>query len=184
MILPETVLNDLRYGLRIMTRNAGTTCVTVLVLALGIGVSTAVFTGFKAMVARSLDAQRPSEMVNLALKRATGTPQSSFSYPDYEAFRDSLTCFNNSLIAYRPAQLIYSELGGSKRSRAPLVGNTLGRLGLLRQGVGGGEFATVFVVSENYFSVLGIKMLEGRSFEAIGTAELSSSRPVLISENY
>src|ERR1017187_2498834 len=183
MVLQGTVLQDLRYGFRMMTRNPGTTSVTVLALALGIGVITAVFTGFKAMVARSLDAQAPGEMVNLALKRGTGAPQSSFSYPDYQAFRDSLTRFNG-LIAYRPAQLIYSELGGRKRSRAPLAGSALGRLGLLRQGVGSAEFTTVFVVSENYFSVLGVKMLEGRSFESIGTGELSSNPPVLISENY
>ncbi|MGA3201593.1 MAG: FtsX-like permease family protein [Bryobacteraceae bacterium] len=166
-----------------MIRNIGTTSVTVFVLALGIGVSTAAFTGFKAMVARPLDAQTPAEMVNLALKRDTGAPQSSFSYSDYESLRDSLTCFSG-LIAFRPAQLIYSELGGTKRSRAPLAGNALGRLGLLRQGVGSAEFATVFVVSENYFSVLGVKMLEGRGFESIGLAELSSNPPVLISENY
>jgi hypothetical protein len=183
MIMLETVLYDLRYGLRMMSRNAGTTSVTVLVLALGIGVSTAAFTGFKAMVARSLDAQAPAEMVNLTLKRDTGAPQSSFSYPDYVAFRDSLTCFNG-VIAYRPAQLIDSELGGRKRSRAPMAGSALGHMGLLRQGVGSAEFATVFVVSENYFSVLGVKMLKGRSFESMEVAELSSNPPVLISENY
>jgi putative ABC transport system permease protein len=59
MILPETLLHDLRYGLRMMIRNIGTTSVTVFVLALGIGVSTAAFTGFKAMVARPLDARLP-----------------------------------------------------------------------------------------------------------------------------
>lgn len=37
---------------------------------------------------------------------------------------------------------------------------------------------------ENYFSVLGVRMHEGRSFESMGTVELSSTPPVLISENY
>ena len=183
MILPETVLHDLQYGLRMMTRNAWTTFVMVLALALGIGVNAAVFTGFKAMVARSLDALAPAEMVNLALKRDTGPSQSSFSYPDYEAFRDSLPCFNG-LIAYRPAQLTFSERGGMKKPRTPPSGSALGRLGLLRQGVGSAEFATVFVVSDNYFSVLGVKMLQGRGFESVGIAELSSNLPALISENY
>jgi predicted permease len=166
-----------------LTRKPGTTAVTVLALALGIGVNTAVFTGFKAMVARPLDARAPAEMVNLALKRGSGAPQFAFSSLDYEAFRDSLHCFNG-LIAYRPAQLTYSYLGGRKRQRTPPGGSALGRLGLLRSGVGGAEFATVFVVSENYFSVLGVKTLQGRDFESIGTAELSSNPSVLISENY
>src|SRR5450755_373909 len=100
MIFPETVLHDLQYASRVLIRNPGTTLVTVLTLALGIGVGTAVFTGFKAMVARSLDATAPSEMVNLALRRDSSAPQSSFSYRDYEALRDSLRCFNG-LIAYR-----------------------------------------------------------------------------------
>jgi hypothetical protein len=55
-----------------LSRNAGSTVVTVLALALGIGVNTAVFTAYKAMVARSLDARNPAEMVNIALIRDSG----------------------------------------------------------------------------------------------------------------
>src|ERR1700737_4793252 len=69
MTLAETVLHDLQYGVRMLFRNPGATAVTVLALALGIGVNTAVFTAYKAMVARPLDARAPSEMVNLALVR-------------------------------------------------------------------------------------------------------------------
>lgn len=166
-----------------LARNPGTTAATVLALALGIGVNTAVFTGFKAMVARPLDAHAPAEMVNLALKRDSGVPQSSFSSLDYEAFRDSLHSFKG-LIAFRPAQLTFSDLGGRKKQRTPPSGSALGRLGLLRAGVGSAEFATVFVVSENYFNVLGVKMLQGHGFESIGIAELSSNPTALISENY
>ena len=59
MILPETVLQDLRYGVRMLSRNAGFTAVSVLALALGIGVNTAAFTAYKAMVGRALDAREP-----------------------------------------------------------------------------------------------------------------------------
>ncbi len=55
-----------------LSRNAGSTVVTVLSLALGIGINTAVFTAYKAMVARPLDARAPAEMVNLALIRDSG----------------------------------------------------------------------------------------------------------------
>jgi predicted permease len=166
-----------------LARNPGTTAATVLALALGIGVNTAVFTGYKAMVARPLDARNPGEMVSLALKRDSGMPQFSFGYPDYEALRDSLHSLKG-LIAFRPAQLTYSELGAGRRPRAPLSGTALGRWGLLSSEVGSAEFATVFVVSENYFSVLGVNMLRGRSFESIGSAALLSSPSVLVSENY
>jgi len=46
------------------------------------------------------------------------------------------------------------------------------------------EFATTFEVSENYFSVLGVNALRGRTFDAMSSAELAASPSVLISENY
>lgn len=184
MLLPETILHDLHYGFRMLSRNKGATAVTVLALSLGIGVNTAVFTGYKSMVARPVDARAPAELVNIALKRETGAPQFSFSYPDYEAFRDSLHSFNG-LIAYRPEQLTFSEFAdGRKAPRTPPSGSALGRLGMLRSSIGAAQFATVCVVSENYFSVLGVKMLQGRGFESISLAELASNPPILISENY
>src|ERR1700693_1118516 len=72
MILPETVIQDLRYGVRMLFRNAGFTAVSVLALALGIGVNTGTFTAYKALVGRSLDARDPSRMVNLALILQSG----------------------------------------------------------------------------------------------------------------
>src|SRR5882762_1846014 len=162
MILPETVLHDLQYGVRMLSRNAGSTVVTLLSLAVGIGINTAVFTAYKAMVARPLDARAPAEMVNLALIRDSSTTDYAFSYPDYEAYRDSVRSFSG-LIAFRPARVTLSNAGGMIRQRAS---NT--------------EFASVGVVSGNYFKVLGVNTLRGRTFESISVASPS----VLISESY
>ncbi|WP_321475114.1 ABC transporter permease [uncultured Paludibaculum sp.] len=183
MTLLETLMRDMRFAFRMLRRSPGSTVVTVLVLAAGIAVSTVVFTGYKAMVARLLDARAPEEMVNLALKRDSSAPQYSFSYPDYEAFRESLRCFSG-LIAYRPAQLVYSAVSGAHKQHAPGAGGAWGQLGVLRRGIGSAETATVFVVSENYFRVLGVGMLQGRSFESMAPAELANTPPVLLSENY
>jgi hypothetical protein len=87
MILPETILQDLRYGTRMLFRNPGFTIVAVLALAIGIGVNTTAFTAYKAMVARPLDARDPTSMVNLAPIRDSGAADFTFSYPDYEAYR-------------------------------------------------------------------------------------------------
>jgi hypothetical protein len=73
---------------RLLVRNAGSTVLTVLALALGIGINTAGFTAYKAMVDRPLDARAPTEMVNLALMRDSSATNYTFSYPDYEAYRD------------------------------------------------------------------------------------------------
>ena len=50
-----------------LLRNRGFTIVAVLALGLGIGVNTAVFTAYRVMIARPLDARDPGEMVNLAV---------------------------------------------------------------------------------------------------------------------
>jgi hypothetical protein len=54
MRLLQTVLQDLRYGIRMLVRNSGFTIVAVLALALGIGVNTATFTANKAFFGLSL----------------------------------------------------------------------------------------------------------------------------------
>jgi predicted permease len=183
MILPETVFQDLRYGARILCRNPGSTGVAVLALALGIGVNTAVFTAYKAMVARSLDARDPGEMVNLALIRQRGAADFTFSYPDYQAYRDSVRSFSG-VIASSPEHMTLKDAGGMISQRDSAAGSEIGRLGLLSSGASNAEFASVFVVSENYFRVLGVEPLRGRTFESIPAAELLASPPVLISENF
>jgi hypothetical protein len=60
----------------------------------------------------------------------------------------------------------------------------LGRLGLLPTSSSAAEFANTLIVSRNYFSVLGIAPLCGRTFEAETASELNTSPSVIISENY
>src|SRR3984885_2235890 len=183
MLLPQTILQDLRYGARMLWRNAGFTIVAVLALAIGIGVNTTAFTFYKAVFGRPLDAWNPRTMVNLALVRQSGSTDSQFSYPDYEAYRDHLHSFSG-LIAVRIDRLALSRAGGVLSQRNAAAGSLVGRLGLLPSQVGDVEFATTFVVSENYFSTLGVSAIRGRTFNAGDVASLAASPSVLISENY
>ena len=73
MLLPQTVVQDLRYGARMLWRNAGFTIAAVLALAIGIGVNTAAFTAYKSFFMRSLDARESGRMVNLALMLQAGS---------------------------------------------------------------------------------------------------------------
>jgi hypothetical protein len=75
-------------------------------------------------------------------------------------------------------------VGDVVSQRDAAAGSRVGRLGLLSRGAGHAEFASVFVVSENYFQVLGIAALRGRTFESVDRRELAASPSVLISENY
>jgi hypothetical protein len=179
----DSLLQDVRYGIRMLSRNVGFTAVAILALAIGIGVNTAVFTAYKAMVARRLDARDPGGMVNLALRRQSGATSFTFSYPDYEAYRNSVHSFSG-VIAFSPEHMTLSNAGGIVSQRTSAAESRLGRLGLLSSGTGNAEFASTFAVSENYFKVLGIALLRGRTFDAIGIPELVASPSVLISENY
>ncbi len=169
VFLFETLLQDLRYGARMLYRNAGFTAVAVIALALGIGVNTAVFTIYKAVIHRSLDARNPAEMVNIALARDSGATNFNFSYPDYQAYRDSVHSFSG-LIAFSPEHMRLSNAGDIVSRPA--------------SGAGKAEFAFVFVVSENYFKVLGVAPIRGRTFEFMSPSALMASPSVLISENY
>lgn len=179
----ETVLQDLRYGARTLRRNGRFTAVSVLALALGIGVNTAVFTAYKAFIARPLEGRDPDSLVNFSLRLESGATEARFSYPDYEAYRDGLRSFSG-VIAFAIESLTLTDAGGAAGRRSTNTGSLIGRLGLLPPSVVNKEVVSAFVVSENYFSVLGVPPVRGRAFDAIGLAELAASPSVLISENY
>ena len=183
MILAETLLQDVRYGARTLRRNLAFTAVSVLALALGIGVNTGTFTAYKVLVRRHLDARDSTRMVNLMLVLQSGANSFLFSYPDYEEYRDHVhTC--SGLIAVFNDQLALADAGGIVSQRTAAAGSLLGRLRLLPPATANAEFASTFIVSENYFSVLGVAPLRGRTFESIALPELAASPSVLISENY
>ena len=166
-----------------LLRNLGFTTVAILALAISIGVNTAVFTAYKAMVGRPIEASNPGEMVDVALIRQSGAADFHFSYPDYQAYRDSVHSFKG-LVATAEEWMTLSGAGGIISQRASQAGSVLGRLGLLSSGVTNAEFANIHVVSENYFKVLGVAPLLGRTFQSISAAQLIASPCVLISENY
>jgi predicted permease len=178
MILPETLLQDLRYGIRAFSRNPWSSAVTILSLALGIAINTAVFTAHKAFVDRPLDARNPTEMVNIALLRDSGSTEYAFSYPDYAAYRESVRGLSG-LIAFRPARVTLSNAGGMVDQRTSYERSPMARM--MTVGASNVEFAFVFIVSDNYFRVLGVSALHGRTFEPGDTVRLPQ---VLVSENY
>jgi len=182
MTFPQTVMQDLRFACRMLLRNAGFTALAVFALAVGIGLDTAAFTAYQAFFERTLDAHDPASMVNLALIKHTGETASSFSYADYETYRDHVRSFSGVIASSLPQYLTVSVRGGVVQQHNEGGSSLIGKL-LLPQ-IGNSETAMTLVVSDNYFSVLGIAPLRGRTFGSGDKAELAASPSVLISENY
>src|ERR1700677_2045086 len=117
VLLPQTVLQDVRYGIRMLLRNPGFTMVAVVALALGIGVNTTIFTAYKAFFALPLDAHDPGTMVNLGLILHSGETVPNFSYPDYQVYRDGLHSFSGVIAQGGGEQLTMSGADGVARQR-------------------------------------------------------------------
>lgn len=131
----DEMIQDLRYGMRMLIKNFGFTVVAVLSLALGTGANTAIFSLVNTLMLRPLPIEKPEQLVSLnnaAEKRMFPT----FSYPNYKDFRDRNDVFSG-LIAYRYAPLSLSYDGVNER-------------------VWG------YLVTGNYFEVLGVNAALGR----------------------
>lgn len=131
----ETLIQDLRYGFRRLIKSPGVTIIALLSLALGIGANTAIFSLVNTALLRPLPVENPEELVSLATT-SENRVFSTFSYPNYKDFRDRNDAFAG-LIAYRFAPLSVSHDGVNER----LWG---------------------YIVTGNYFEVLGVPAFMGR----------------------
>ncbi|HET9533135.1 MAG TPA: permease prefix domain 1-containing protein, partial [Blastocatellia bacterium] len=93
--LVESVLHDLRYGLRMMRKYPGFTLVAVLTLALGIGANTAIFSVVDSVLLRQLPYPEAERLVFLwSTMNSQGVPISGSSMPDYREWRDQNRSFD------------------------------------------------------------------------------------------
>jgi predicted permease len=88
----ETIIQDVRYGLRLLRRQPGFTLVAVLTLAVGIGVTTAIASVIDAAMLHPLPYSHPEELVNVSFEtaRADGTGRTAgygLAVIDVEAIR-------------------------------------------------------------------------------------------------
>jgi macrolide transport system ATP-binding/permease protein len=133
----ETVAQDLRFALRQLRRSPGFGLTAIFILALGMGVSVAIFGFVDAALIRPLPYARPNRLMDVA-ENARAWPRSNLSYQDY---------------------LDYKRLNKSFSSLDVYTG-----MGYLLQTPSGVEPVDAARVSDGFFSTLGVKPMLGRGF--------------------
>src|SRR5271169_1812995 len=95
-----TLLQDLKYAVRMLSKNPGFAAIAVLSLALGIGANTAIFSLIDNLLLRRLPVERPEELVILSDPGSSGVSigsengtRSLFSYPEFVHIRDQSSVF-------------------------------------------------------------------------------------------
>jgi putative ABC transport system permease protein len=146
----ERLLQDVRYGLRMLAKSPGFTAVAILTLALGIGANTALFSVVNGVLLNPLPYPHPEQLVWLAESKpnfATG----SISFPNFQDWQKNNQTFTSMGLS-RGYSYNLTGLGEAEQLRARLI-------------------------SSDFFSVLGVNPAIGRSFapgeDAIGVAPIA-----------
>ena len=135
----ETLLQDIRYGLRMLVKKPTFAIVAILTLALGVGANTAIFSIVNAVLLRSLPFRDPDRLVRIYFNNpGVGLRNVRFSVPEFDDLRTQTDVFEDvSVIVLGP-----TNLTGAKQP----------------------EHLEMMEVSPNYFSMLGATPELGRLF--------------------
>ncbi len=140
----DSLKQDIKYGVRTLACSPGFTAAAVVSLALGIGANTAMFTLTNAVFLKPLPVEDPSHVIQVytvdhatvtTSSNLTRTPMSWLNYQDFRGQNDVFT----GMAAYFPFGVTFSGIGDPKPQPAQIV-------------------------SANYFDVLGVKPMLGRTF--------------------
>jgi len=155
-----SILSDLRHSIRLLLKNPGFTSVAIVILALAIGLNSAVFTLVNSLVLRPRPgASQPGELVGL-YSYDTSRPDQyrEFPYPTYRDIREQNQAFLDITAA-----------------------------GASMVGIGEGELtrrAFAFQIGANYFSTFGVRPALGRAFLPEEEAPGSQRPVVILSDEY
>jgi putative ABC transport system permease protein len=122
----HTVLQDLRYAMRMLFKNPGFTVIAVLTLALGIGANTAIFTLLDQVLLRMLPVKDPQRLVLLTMRgRHYGSNWggNAISHPMFRDFQNHNEVFSGMFCRF-PIQASVSFGGNAERVQTELVSGT------------------------------------------------------------
>jgi predicted permease len=131
----DTLLQDMRYGIRMVAKSPGFAAIAIVTLALGIGANTALFSVVNGVLLNPLPYRQPDRLVAIYAKSKEFS-HSSISYPNFLDWVRTQRSFS-SLAAFREENYNLTGMGEPERVQAEMV-------------------------SANFFSTLGVNPIAGR----------------------
>lgn len=132
------MMTDLRFALRQLRKSPGFTFLAVVTLALGIGLNTAIFSLINDLFLKGLPFQEPERVLHILTQGKDRTDEFQMSAPRFMLYRDG--------------QTIFSGFAAQNQVAATVTG------------LGDPLSAPVFKVTANWFDVLGVRPIMGRTF--------------------
>src|SRR5258708_28402092 len=135
---------DIGYGAGTLPKNPGFTAVAAVTLALGIGANTAIFSVVEAVLLRPLPFKDPSRLLVLTEYNPGKVEMTGVPFPDYIEWRNQNTVFEKTAAYYHINASNDMVLGGT----------------------GSAERVQFSIVTNSFFSILGVQPAQGRGFAA------------------
>jgi putative ABC transport system permease protein len=158
----EDLRHDVRYTRRMLRSNPGFAAIAVLILAVGIGATTAIFSVVNATLLRPLPFREPDRLMSVFLRMpvqyGSGEIDMVWSYPKYQAFLAAQRTFGDVAIHVADAFTVGGEDGAERE-----LGES---------------------VSARYFSILGIRPERGRFFLDSEDRPTGGDRSIVIGDGY
>ncbi|MGB6482605.1 MAG: ABC transporter permease [Candidatus Acidiferrales bacterium] len=148
----NTLIQDIKYAVRVLTKTPGFAVIAILTLALGIGANTAIFTVINSVLLNNLPVKSPEQLVLLTNPDEQGLGvgfsdgiRDVLTYPEFQEIARNNTVFSGVLAASSDTSSVPAEVEDSAESAEAAP-------------------AHVKLVSASYFSVLGVNPVLGRAF--------------------
>src|SRR5688500_10913192 len=153
----NTLLQDIRFGLRMLLKSPSISIVATIALALGIGANTAIFSVVNAVLLRPLPFPNPDSLASVfETDQQRGYNRGSHSYPNFFDLRDQNTVFER-VASYYSGDFIMTGSGEPARVQGA-------------------------VVTADLFPLLGVAPLHGRTFSAEEDKPSTGGRVVILSQ--
>ena len=154
-VVVAPLIQDIRYALRLGRKSPAFFACVILLLALGIGLNSAIFSLLDALLLRPLPVRKPGELVRLVQVAAPLGPRSFFTYNTYRALAQRNKCFA-AVFGYSESNVAVRDNGGAHSIRC-------------------------HIVSGSFFSALGVQPLHGRTLTPADERHASDVLPAVLS---